>query len=127
MRTETLCRALLEKMLNVKLPKVRPKWLVNPTTKRCLELDMYAEDIKLAFEVDGAQHDVYTPHFHSVHIRWNDISCEQKGSMDHFKYRRLLDQLKNELCRERGVLLLRIPTRYHVSFRCIPGDIMRYL
>ena len=67
MRTETLCRALLEKMLNVKLPKVRPKWLMNPTTKRCLELDMYAEDIKLAFEVDGAQHDVYTPHFHGVH------------------------------------------------------------
>ena len=37
--------------------------------------------------------------------------CEHTGSVDHFKYRRLLDQLKNELCREKGVLLLRIPDR----------------
>lgn len=97
MRTETLCRTLLEAMLAFELPKVRPKWLVNPTTRRSLELDMYNAERRLAFEVDGAQHEVYTPHFH--------------GNEDHFQYRKLLDKLKNELCHENGVRLIRIP--YH--------------
>ena len=94
-RTEALCRTLLEAMLGVPLPKVRPPWLTNPTTRRALELDLYAADLRLAFEFDGSQHDVFTPHFHR--------------SEEHFRYRQLLDRLKTELCRERGVRLLRIP------------------
>ena len=94
-RTEALCRRLLEAMLGVELPKCRPKWLMNPTTKRCLELDMYSEKRRLAFEYDGAQHHVYTPHYHN-----NEA---------HFEYRRLLDRLKGELCREHKVTLIRIP------------------
>lgn len=94
-RTEAVCRELLEFMLRMPLPKVRPDWLVNPTTKRRLELDMYNAEHRIAFEYDGAQHDVYTPHYHA--------------NEHHFEYRRLLDRLKTELCRERGVLLLRIP------------------
>ena len=94
-QTEHLCRQVLEAMIGLKLPKVRPKWLVNPTTKRCLELDMYNEEHKLAFEYDGSQHDVYTPHYHT--------------NEHHFQYRKLLDKLKNELCREAGVSLIRIP------------------
>lgn len=61
-RTESMCREILEYMLQMPLPKVRPAWLVNPTTKRRLELDMYNEEHHIAFEYDGAQHDVYTPH-----------------------------------------------------------------
>jgi very-short-patch-repair endonuclease len=94
-RTEALCRQLLEAMLSMRLPKVRPKWLVNPTTKRSLELDMYNEEHRLAFEYDGAQHDVFTPHYH--------------GNEHYFRYRQLLDKLKDELCRDAGVLLIRIP------------------
>lgn len=94
-RTEAACRALLEYMLQMLLPKVRPKWLVNPTTKRRLELDMYNEQHRIAFEYDGAQHDVYTPHYHV--------------NAHHFEYRKLLDRLKAELCREHGVLMIRIP------------------
>lgn len=101
-RTEALCRQLLETMLQMELPKCRPRWLVNPTTKRCLELDMYNEEHHLAFEYDGAQHDVYTPHYHV--------------NEDHFAYRQLLDRLKTELCREAGVTLIRIPWS-EVSFR----------
>lgn len=94
-RTEALCRSMLERMLRVRLPKVRPRWLTNPTTRRSLELDMYSEELRLAFEVDGSQHDVFSPHFHR--------------SEDHFRYRQLLDRLKAELCQEAGVLLIRIP------------------
>ena len=64
-------------------------------TRRRLELDMYSEKQRLAFEYDGAQHDVYTPHFHL--------------NEHHFAYRRLLDRLKDELCRSHGVTLIRIP------------------
>ena len=56
---------------------------------------MYNEANRLAFEYDGAQHDVYTPHYHT-----NEY---------HFQYRKLLDKLKDELCREAGVTLIRIP------------------
>jgi hypothetical protein len=94
-RTEALCRRMLEHMLEMELPKCRPAWLVNPTTKRRLELDMYNEAHKLAFEYDGAQHDVYTPHYHT--------------NEHHFEYRRLLDKLKTELCRDAGITLIRIP------------------
>lgn len=95
-RTEDLCRTMLQTMLGFPLPKVRPPWLVNPTTKRRLELDMYSAEHRIAFEYDGAQHDVFTPHFHG-----NDA--------DRLRYRQLLDRLKTELCREHGVLLVRIP------------------
>lgn len=77
------------------LPKSRPAWLKNPTTKRNLELDMYNEEHRIAFEYDGAQHDVYTPHYHS--------------SPYHFEYRRLLDRLKDTLCKQERVTLIRIP------------------
>ena len=94
-RTEALCRSLLEAMLQMELPKCRPKWLTNPTTKRALELDMYNVDNRIAFKYDGAQHDVYVPHYHQ-----NEY---------HFAYRKLLDRLKTEMCRDANVLLIRIP------------------
>ena len=93
-RTEALCRTLLERMLGYPLVKCRPSFLRNPVTNRCLELDMYNEEHRIGFEYDGAQHDVYTPHFHV--------------NRDHFEYRRLLDQLKDKLCVEHGIRLLRI-------------------
>lgn len=96
-RTEAMCRALLEDMLGLPLPKCRPRFLLNPVTNRCLELDMYNEEARLAFEYDGAQHDVFTPHYHA-----NEY---------HFQYRRLLDRLKSDLCRSAGVRLIRIPWR----------------
>jgi hypothetical protein len=56
---------------------------------------MYNAEHKIAFEYDGAQHSVYTPHYHL--------------NEHHFQYRRLLDRLKDEICREAGVTLIRIP------------------
>ena len=56
---------------------------------------MYNEERRIAFEYDGAQHDVFVPHFHRT--------------TEQFQYRQLMDRLKTELCREAGVLLLRIP------------------
>lgn len=93
-QTESTIRMIIEEIYGVPFPKVRPEWLTNPSTKRRLELDMYNEDLKLAFEYDGAQHSFYTPHYHK--------------NESHFEYRRLLDQLKTELCHQKGVTLVRI-------------------
>ena len=75
LQTECLCRSMLEQMLAIKLPKTRPKWLMNPihhmcflsfsflfyattplytcerepTTKRALELDMYCDRVYVMF------------------------------------------------------------------------------
>ena len=59
---------------------------------------MYNEKHKIAFEYDGAQHHHYTPHYHM--------------NEDHFKYRKLLDKLKDELCRDAKVKLIRIPWQH---------------
>jgi hypothetical protein len=105
--TEDQCRRMIESIFNNTFTKVRPPWLRNPVTNRCLELDMYNEDLKLAFEYDGAQHKHFTPHFH--------------GCRDHFEYRKLLDTLKTQLCEDAGVLLVRIP--YYIK----SDDLLSYL
>jgi hypothetical protein len=68
---------------------------------------MYNADLGLAFEYDGAQHTQFTPHYH--------------GTKEYFQYRMLLDRLKDDLCKERGVTLIRIP--YTVR----PGNLLSYL
>ncbi len=49
-------RGLLEYLLDTKFKKVRPKWNINPVTKRTLELDGYCEKLKIAFEFQGEHH-----------------------------------------------------------------------
>ena len=109
-KSETLCRKLLEAMLAVRLPKSRPKWLVNPVTKRPLELDMYNHEKKIAFEYDGAQHNVFTPHYH--------------GNQEHFEYRKSLDKLKMQLCHNAGVRLVRISYK-DISLQNIPETVQK--
>ena len=94
--TEDLVRQVLENLVGFPLPICCPGWLVNPRTKRRLELDMYSEVHRLAFEYDGEQHHQYIPHFHRTR--------------DHFVYRCQLDRLKDEACHRHGVRLIRIPS-----------------
>jgi len=61
----------------------RPNWLKNPKTGHNLELDIYYPKIKFAVEVDGFVH---------------RLSLAQKEK----------DELKNKICKERGIYLLRI-------------------
>ena len=53
---EFLMRVLIEEHFQMKFPKVRPTWLVNEFTNKTLELDMYNEELRLAFEYHGPQH-----------------------------------------------------------------------
>ena len=77
-----------------KFKKVRPNFL--KYNKGCnLELDLYCEDLKLAFEYDGAQHRMYVKRFHRT----------QQG----FQQQQERDRWKDSKCKEVGIKLVRIP------------------
>ena len=103
--TEKRMRDVIEHMFGVEFDKTRPDWLRNPVANRCLELDMYNAEMKLAFKYDGAQHRHYTPHYHG-------------NSVAHFHYRKMVDNLKDDMCAEHGVRLIRIP--YNVAINDLP-------
>ena len=68
----------------------RPDWLEG------LELDFYIDEIKLAAEVQGQQHYVFTPHFHK--------------SIDDFNSQKERDERKKYICKLHGIKLVEIFT-----------------
>ena len=100
MSTSKLQRRLGD-MLDKKFPQYRirenyrPDWLVS-SDRSILELDFYIEELKIAFEVQGAQHYQFIPFFHSDHA----------GFEKRLKY----DREKQDLCYGRGVRLIEIST-----------------
>ena len=95
---EEKCRKIFQELFKKEFKKVRPDWLKNLWTYQNLELDGYNPDVitnGLAFEYDGKQHTEFTPCFHS---------CAE--DFDHMWERH---SLKDEMCRDEGVLLIRIP------------------
>lgn len=92
---ENECRRIVESIFRDSFKTVRPDFLKNPKTGKNLELDMYNEKLKLAFEYQGAQHRVYTPFFHK--------------SYDDFLKQLERDRYKKETCKENGIDLICIP------------------
>lgn len=90
-------RLSLESLLNVPFGKARPHWLVNPISKRRLELDCYNESLKLAVEYNGSQHAVFPNSYH-----WTRQQFEQQLHRD---------ALKKSLCALAGVTLIVVLTR----------------
>lgn len=111
---EERCREIFEEIFDAKFKSTRPNWLQNPVTKKNLELDGFAPNIKtklgkgLAFEYDGAQHSQYNKHFH-------------RGGPEEFIYQTKKDSWKDLRCKQEGVLLIRIPS--FVAFQ----DLERYI
>eukprot|EP00667_Euglena_gracilis_P017548 EG_transcript_18504 len=92
---EHRCCELMEQMFGQPFVKARPPWLVNPKTKRPLELDVFNEALQLAVEYDGRQHVRFTPFFHKES---EDFITQQER-----------DALKDKLCRLHGITLIRVP------------------
>lgn len=72
---------------------IRPEWMVDETGQR-LELDFFIKELNVAIEVQGAQHFVYTPHFHE----------DAQGFHEQLKR----DRNKNVACEKRGIALYEI-------------------
>lgn len=104
-KSEKMCRDIMEELLDIKFPKVRPNFLQR------LELDGYNEDEKIAFEYNGIQHDVYTLHYH-------------RNGPDDLVKQQERDQKKYRLCKENDIKLVIIPHKY--SFKT-PKKLREYI
>ena len=93
---ETICKAAAEKIYGVPFATVRPPWLRNPETGRCLEIDVYNESLKIGIEYHGAQHYKYTPRFHRK--GYGDFISQVKR-----------DNLKLDICDTNGVYIITVP------------------
>lgn len=92
---ENVMRAALEELTGHTFKKIRPAFLRNPATNRCLELDAYCESLKLGAEFAGEQHRIWPNCCHNT--------------KEDFDKQQLRDQLKVELCRSHGVRLIVVP------------------
>jgi hypothetical protein len=94
--TERIARGLLHHYLPDErfIFNVRPEWLVNPKTGNALELDIYCEHLKSAWEINGVQHGRFTPGL-------------QKTEADFLKQLEH-DMHKVNVCRERCIALYRL-------------------
>lgn len=108
-KSENECRRVLQNIfIGYKFPNVRPDFMENNKTKRCLELDCYNEKLNLALEYNGKQHYKYVPIFH-------------KGDKDAYKSQKERDEQKKKICTLRNITLIVVP--YTVPFK----DIERYI
>lgn len=98
---EDECRQIFEDIFKIKFKKIRPDFLKNPKTGKNLELDGYCPYIPtkigkgLAFEFNGPQHYLFTPKYHS---KYEDLEYQMER-----------DEIKNQLCKNNGVILITIP------------------
>lgn len=90
---ERICREFFEQLFKKNFPKSRPKWLINPENHQ-MELDGYCKKLGLAFEYQGIQH-------------YNHIEYFQ--SKQQFIKRKRDDREKERLCKEHGVILVKVP------------------
>ena len=75
--------------------KVRPEWLRNWKTGRCLEIDLYCEELQLAIEIQGRQHYQYLPNFYRSETEFQAAVGR--------------DAMKRTLCQQHGTLLIEVP------------------
>ena len=106
-----MTRKLFEALFNEKFGRVRLAILNK------LELDGYCENLKLAFEYDGAQHYQFKELFHKT--------------PEDFKNQQNRDLLKDQLCQQNNITLIRIPytVKYHelqefITAECIKRNIV---
>lgn len=92
-KSERICRALFKATFGNDFNKQRPKWLIGPSGSP-LELDGYAQTLGIAFEFQGHQHTKKHDYFDKT--------------VTSFEKRKMYDQVKSALCRQKGVKLFQI-------------------
>jgi len=92
---EEICRHYLREFTGKPFHRAHPKWLKNPETGRCLELDCYNAELAIALEYNGEQHYKFPNTFHRTR---EDFEAQLRR-----------DEFKKKTCQERGVLLIVVP------------------
>lgn len=82
-------------------------WLVNPKTNYKLHLDAYFPDFNLAVEFDGKQHFEEVKYF--------------SNNLEEIQFR---DKVKNRLCKEHGIKLLRIAYNDDLSTQALKSALI---
>jgi hypothetical protein len=101
-KNEYRCRLILEILTGMKFVSTRRlEWLINPITKRRLEIDCYCDELKLGVEYNGIQHYKNTNRF--------------GGDLEHRVY---LDTVKKKLCYQNNVTLMIIPYTVTTKHLC---------
>ena len=109
---ENECRRIMQELTGRKFYKVRPDFMKDPVTGIFLELDCYNEELKLAIEYNGRQHDEYNSFMH-------------QGSKDKFRNQQYRDYLKKDLCKKNSVYLIVVP--HTVKLRDLHGYLIEKL
>lgn len=91
---ERICRLFFEQIFKCEFPSVFPKWLKNKSG-RSLQLDGFNENLKIAFEHQGEQHNVKTTLYYK-----NDET---------FNKRKEYDEIKRVICKRQGITLIEVP------------------
>lgn len=89
---ENKIRHLLEYLFDTEFPNTKPKWNINPKTKKLLQLDGYSDVLNLAFEFQGLQH------YQAIKYFKMDAST--------LEYLQFKDKIKKENCINNNVTLL---------------------
>ena len=92
---EKECRRVLERLFNRPFTKNRPDFLHNSVTQKNLEIDCCNMDLRLGVEYNGRQHYEYVKGMHS--------------SRDAFQNQCYRDNIKRDICRKNGFVLLEVP------------------
>lgn len=96
---EENCRMIFEIIFDKQFRSCRPQFLRNPRTGRCLELDGFCPELKIAFEAQGEQH--------YMHSKMKGFASG--GDVDDkFLQRILYDKFKREACKKVGIKLYEI-------------------
>jgi hypothetical protein len=98
---ERLCRFLFEQMVQKPFVSCRPAFL-RASSMRCLELDGYCKEYRLAFEYHGKQHYQFVPFFHK---KENEFYTQLER-----------DFLKKDLCLKNDIWLIEVPFRIKDDF-----------
>lgn len=72
------------------IENIRPQWMINEQGER-LELDIWIKELDVAIEIQGQQHDRFTPGFHETH---NDFIAQVNR-----------DNSKKQMCEKLGIRL----------------------
>lgn len=98
---ERICREFFQQLFNADFPKEKPEWLTENGRTR-LELDGYCQKLGVAFEHQGTQHYIDRKHFEG-----KNHGANLPSKFEAIKRR---DAVKVRACRERGIVLLQVPS-----------------